>query len=58
MPAAGLAAPEGQKAHSRGLHLTLAAGTGLKGEVLGQHQGKAFWINLLKSFTVKHSAQL
>lgn len=41
-------------------HLTLAVGAGLKGEALGQwyRLGKAFWINLLKSFTVDHSAQL
>jgi len=32
--------------------------TGLEGEALGPHQGKAFQINLLKPFTVKRSAQL
>lgn len=30
-----------------------AAGTGWKGEALGQHQGKAFQLNLLKFFRAK-----
>lgn len=54
MPAAGLAAPAGLKlvAGTR-VCPSGAAGRAWKGEALGQHQGRAFQLNLLQFFRAK-----